>query len=73
MIGMRVRTTTCARCGHGGRLIISTPEETISRCHMCGDELRVEAPLPVAEVRGVPVEADSEAGSFCYSGQRNAG
>jgi hypothetical protein len=72
MIGMRVRLTTCARCGDGGRLIISTPEETISRCPMCGDEWRSEAPLPVAEVKGVPVEADSQAVSLCYSGQRNA-
>jgi len=53
---MRVRLTVCSHCGHEGRLVIATPEQVISRCHVCGDELRSQAPLPVAEVRGVAVE-----------------
>jgi hypothetical protein len=52
---MRVRLTVCSRCGHEGRLVIATPELVISRCHLCGDELRSETPVRVAQVRGVPV------------------
>jgi hypothetical protein len=52
---MRVRLTVCSRCGHEGRLVIATPELVISRCHVCGDELRSETPARVAQVTGVPV------------------
>lgn len=52
---MRVRVTVCSHCGHGGRLVIVTAEQVISRCHVCGDELRSPRPLPVAEVRSVAV------------------
>ena len=46
----------CSHCGHEGRLVIATAEQVISRCHVCGDELRSPRPLPVAEVRGLAVE-----------------
>lgn len=54
MTGMRVRLTVCSRCGHEGRLVIATPELVLSRCHVCGDELRSESAVPVAAVAGVP-------------------
>ncbi len=37
---IRTRLTVCSACGHHGRLIIATDTEVISRCHVCGDELR---------------------------------
>jgi len=54
---MRVRLTLCSHCGYPGRLVIATAEQVISRCDLCGDELRSPRPLPVAEVRGVAVES----------------
>jgi uncharacterized protein (DUF983 family) len=39
---IRTRLTVCSVCGHEGRLIIATMSEVISRCHLCGDELRTE-------------------------------
>jgi uncharacterized protein (DUF983 family) len=51
---VRTRLTVCSACGHRGRLIIATLREVISRCHVCGDELRtervatVEVPRPMA-------------------------
>lgn len=56
---IRTRLTVCSVCGHRGRLIIATLEEVISRCHVCGDELRTQPaataaiprPLSVAVVR----------------------
>jgi hypothetical protein len=42
---IRTRLTVCSTCGHHGRLIIATPNEVISRCHICGDELRTERPV----------------------------
>lgn len=53
MTGMRVRLTICSHCGHEGRLVIATPEAVISRCHVCGDELRSESPVQVADLKGV--------------------
>ncbi len=52
---MRVRLTVCSHCGHEGRLVIATADQVISRCHVCGDELRSETALPAAELKGVPV------------------
>lgn len=52
---MRIRLTVCSHCGHRGRLVIATPEQVISRCHVCGDELRSPGSLPLAEVPGVAV------------------
>ena len=43
---IRTRLTMCSVCGHQGRLIIATGSEVISRCHVCGDELR-SAAVPV--------------------------
>ncbi|HZS16153.1 MAG TPA: hypothetical protein VFC09_16310 [Candidatus Dormibacteraeota bacterium] len=40
---MRVRLTVCPRCGHEGRLVIANAGQVISRCHVCGDELRTES------------------------------
>lgn len=53
---MRVRLTVCSHCGYEGRLLIATPEEVISRCDVCRDELRSPRPLPLAEVRGAAVD-----------------
>lgn len=58
MTGMRVRLTVCSRCGHEGRLVIAAPQVVISRCHVCGDELRSESPVRVTEVKGVPAAAE---------------
>jgi uncharacterized protein (DUF983 family) len=41
---IRTRLTVCSACGHHGRLIIATRREVISRCHVCGDELRSHPP-----------------------------
>jgi uncharacterized protein (DUF983 family) len=43
---IRTRLTVCSTCGHRGRLIIATEREVISRCHVCGDELRTARPSP---------------------------
>jgi hypothetical protein len=48
---IRTRLTVCSTCGHHGRLIIATRHEVISRCHVCGDELRSHPPA-VAELPG---------------------
>lgn len=59
---IRTRLTVCSACGHHGRLIIATAAEVISRCHVCGDELRtgrvaaVQVPRALAAVR-VPAGA----------------
>jgi len=45
---IRTRLTVCSVCGHRGRLIIATTEQVISRCHVCGDELRTQQ-VAVAE------------------------
>lgn len=56
---IRTRLTVCSACGHRGRLIIATQSEVISRCHVCGDELRtahaaaVETPRPRVAVAAV--------------------
>lgn len=50
---MRVRLTVCNRCGHKGRLMIATPQLSLSRCHVCGDELRSQSGAPEAELTGV--------------------
>jgi hypothetical protein len=44
---IRTRLTVCSTCGHHGRLIIATRNEVISRCHVCGDELRSHPPANV--------------------------
>jgi len=44
---IRTRLTVCSTCGHRGRLIIATGREVISRCHVCGDELRTVRPATV--------------------------
>jgi hypothetical protein len=51
---IRTRLTVCSACGHRGRLIISTGGEVISRCHVCGDELRTAPPAAVVELAGRP-------------------
>jgi hypothetical protein len=45
---MRIRLTVCSSCGSRGRLLVATPQQVISRCHLCGDELRVDSPGAVA-------------------------
>ena len=51
---IRTRLTVCSACGYRGRLVIALESEVISRCHVCGDELRtphpatVEIPRPLA-------------------------
>jgi predicted RNA-binding Zn-ribbon protein involved in translation (DUF1610 family) len=49
MTGVRIRQTVCSSCGNHGRLVIATPEEVISRCPYCGDELRTQT-APIAAV-----------------------
>jgi len=48
---IRTRLTVCSVCGHRGRLIIATLQEVISRCHVCGDELRTQPVAAVAQPR----------------------
>jgi hypothetical protein len=58
MTEMRIRHTVCPSCGHPGRLVIATPREVISRCPLCGDEMRVESAVAAAvpsPVRAQPV------------------
>jgi hypothetical protein len=61
---IRTRLTVCSACGHRGRLIIATASEVISRCHVCGDELRTTAPAAISTPRplaaaGAPVSASA--------------
>ncbi|HEV7680033.1 MAG TPA: hypothetical protein VGQ42_15830 [Candidatus Dormibacteraeota bacterium] len=50
------RLTVCSRCGHHGRLVIATRSEVISRCMVCGDELRT---APAIEVTGRAVKGNA--------------
>jgi hypothetical protein len=55
---IRTRLTVCSACGHHGRLVIATPNEVISRCMVCGDELRTN-PDPAIEVTGRAVKPNA--------------
>jgi hypothetical protein len=61
--GVRIRQTVCSTCGHYGRLVIATPEVVISRCPLCGDEVRTGnvAAGSVPQPAGVPQSAESAA------------
>jgi hypothetical protein len=58
---IRTRLTVCSTCGHRGRLIIATDQEVISRCHVCGDELRTEAVAAVQTPRPMAVDIPAAA------------
>jgi uncharacterized protein (DUF983 family) len=48
---IRTRLTVCSACGYRGRLVIALESEVISRCDVCGDELRTQRPAAVEAAR----------------------
>jgi hypothetical protein len=61
---IRTRLTVCSACGHHGRLVIALESEVISRCHVCGDELRTPRAATVEVARPLAAAtASSSAGA----------
>jgi ribosomal protein S27E len=59
---IRTRLTVCSGCGHHGRLVIDTPTEVISRCMVCGDELRTSTAAAV-EITGHAAKGSAHPGA----------